>query len=113
MDTVMDHEEMRALAKELAKGLKTEQDLTEFTTQLTKMAVDAALGAEMEHHLGYGKHEASGRNTGNSRNGMSSKRLKGSHGVVDLEVPRDRNGTFEPALVNVIPPFLIGIFPRD
>jgi putative transposase len=45
MDTVMDHEEMRALAKELAKGLKTEQDLTEFTTQLTKMAVDAALGA--------------------------------------------------------------------
>jgi putative transposase len=53
----------------------------------------------MTHHLGYPKHAAEGKNTGNSRNGKSKKTLKGDHGPMPLEVPRDRNGTFEPLIV--------------
>ncbi len=54
---------------------------------------------EMEEHLGYEKHEARGRGTGNSRNGYSRKTLKGDHGEVEIDTPRDRNGTFEPQMV--------------
>jgi putative transposase len=99
MSTVMDEKQMRALAEELAKKIKTEKDLSDFNKQLRKMTVEAALGAEMEEHLGYSKHSTEGHNTGNSRNGYSSKTLKGDHGEVDIEVPRDRNGSFEPQIV--------------
>ncbi len=51
---------------------------------------------EMTHHLGYEKNVSSGNNSGNSRNGKSVKKLKGDFGTIDLEVPRDRNGSFEP-----------------
>ena len=53
----------------------------------------------MELHLGYAKHNPDGKNTGNSRNGKSRKSVRSVHGDIDLEVPRDRNGTFEPRLV--------------
>ena len=99
MGTVMDEKEMRALAAELAKNIKTEKDLSDFSKQLKKITVEAALGAEMEEHLGYAKHDPEGRHTGNSRNGYSSKTLKGNHGEVDIEVPRDRNSAFEPQIV--------------
>ena len=99
MSIVMDKKEMRALAKQLAKNIKTEKDLSDFSKQLKKMTVEAALGAEMEDHLGYAKHDSDGHHTGNSRNGYSGKTLKGNHGAVDIEVPRDRNGAFEPQLV--------------
>jgi len=99
MSIVMDEKEMRALAAQLAKNLKTEKDLSDFSRQLKKMTVEAALGAEMEDHLGYTKHSPEGHHTGNSRNGYSAKTLKGNHGEVGIEVPRDRNGSFEPQLV--------------
>ena len=99
MDTVVDEKKLKELVSELAKQVKTEKDLGELSDQLTKMAVEAALGAEMEDHLGYEKHAPEGRNTGNSRNGRSSKKLKGKHGEVEIETPRDRNGTFEPKLL--------------
>jgi putative transposase len=99
MSIVMDEKEMRTLAAELAKNIKTEKDLSDFSKQLKKMTVEAALGAEMEAHLGYAKHDPEGHHTGNSRNGYSSKTLKGDHGEVGIDVPRDRNGTFEPLLV--------------
>jgi transposase-like protein len=95
----MNEKEMRALAAELAKNIKTEKDLSDFSKQLKKMTVEAALGAEMEAHLGYAKHDPEGHHTGNSRNGYSGKILKGDHGEVAIDVPRDRNGTFEPLLV--------------
>ena len=63
------------------------------------MTVEAALGAEMEDHPGYAKHGPEGHHTGNNRNGYSGKTLKGDHGEVDIDVPRDRNGTFEPQLI--------------
>lgn len=83
----------------LAKNLKSEKDLGDLTQQLVKMTVEAALGAELEEHLGYAKHDPAGRGSGNSRNGSSAKRLKGNHGEIAIEVPRDRAGTFEPHFV--------------
>jgi putative transposase len=67
--------------------------------QLQKRLLEKALGAELTDHLGYEKHEAAGRNSGNSRNGSGSKTLKGEFGELPLAVPRDRNGTFEPQIV--------------
>jgi len=99
MSIAMNEKEMRTLAAQLAKNLKTEKDLSDFSRQLKKMTVEAALGAEMEDHLGYVKHSPEGHHTGNSRNGYSAKTLKGNHGEVGIEVPRDRNGSFEPQLI--------------
>jgi putative transposase len=67
--------------------------------QLTAALVGRALQAELTHHLGYEKHAPSGRGTGNSRNGSTSKTLKTELGDMPVEVPRDRAGTFEPQLV--------------
>jgi len=92
-------EDIAALARKIGKEFKSEQDLADFSRLLKKMAVEAALGAEMEVHLGYEKHDARGRGTGNSRNGYSRKTLKGDHGEVEIDTPRDRNGSFEPQLV--------------
>ncbi len=64
-----------------------------------KRALEAALEGEMTHHLGYPPHDPSGRKSGNSRNGRSTKRLESESGSFDLEVPRDRNGSFEPKIV--------------
>lgn len=99
MSKVMDEREMKALAEQLAKNIKTEKDLGDFSKLLKKMTVEAALGAEMEDHLGYTKHATEGHNTGNSRNGYSAKSLKGSHGEVEIHIPRDRNGSFDPQLI--------------
>jgi len=99
MDAAVDEKKLKELVAELAKNVKTEKDLGELSAQLTKMTVEAALGAEMDHHLGYEKHAAEGHNTGNSRNGQSSKKLKGKHGQVQIDTPRDRAGTFEPKLL--------------
>lgn len=51
------------------------------------------------HHLGYEKHDSSGNNSGNSRNGTTPKTLKGKRRQLEIEVPRDRNGEFEPHLI--------------
>ena len=67
--------------------------------QLTKALVERAMDAELTHHLGYEKHDPSGRGSGNSRNGTSRKKLKGDFGEAEIEVPRDRNGTFTPQIV--------------
>jgi transposase-like protein len=99
MSTKNEQHPLQSLANELARYVKTEKDLADLSRQLLKMTVETALGAEMEEHLGYGKHEARGRNSGNSRNGYSSKTLKGQHGEVAIQTPRDRNGEFEPQLI--------------
>ena len=68
--------------------------------QLTKMVVEAALDEEMSEHLGYDKGDQAGRNRGNSRNGKRSKTvITDNAGAVEIEVPRDREGTFEPVIV--------------
>jgi putative transposase len=67
--------------------------------QLTKAVLERALKAELTEHLGYEKHDPVGQGSGNSRNGKASKKLKGEFGELELETPRDRNGTFEPKIV--------------
>jgi len=99
MSMTVDRKKLKEIAKELAKGVKSEKDLSDLSREIVKMTVEAALGAEMEEHLGYAKHSSSGRNTGNSHNGSSRKTLKGDHGEVEIETPRDRNGHFEPQFV--------------
>ncbi|SON50400.1 IS256 family transposase [Vibrio tapetis] len=93
----MNKKELEAFAKEAAKGIKTPEDLTEFSQMLKKITVEAALNAEMDEHLGYEKHQPSRSN--NSRNGKSSKRVKTEDGEFELDTPRDRLGSFDPKLV--------------
>jgi putative transposase len=66
---------------------------------LTKVVVEAALDGEMDDHLGYAKHDPAGRDGGNSRNGKRGKSLLTEAGPVDIEVPRDRDASFQPQLV--------------
>jgi putative transposase len=68
--------------------------------QLTKALLERALNAELTEHVGYDKHDPAGYNSGNSRNGATKKKLKGDFGEIELETPRDRNGSFEPEIVS-------------
>jgi len=67
--------------------------------ELQKRFIERALEAEMTDHLGYEKNSPDGKNTGNSRNGRSSKTVAAPNGELDISTPRDRNGTFDPQLV--------------
>ncbi len=67
--------------------------------QLTKAVVERALQAEMAAHLGHDKHEPVANPAGNARNGTSRKTLKGEFGELPIEIPRDRQGSFEPQLI--------------
>lgn len=93
----MDEKKLKALAAELAKGLKIEADLNHFSRMLTKLTVETALNAELTDHLG---HEKNAPKTGsNTRNGYSSKTLLCYDGEIELNTPRDRENTFEPQLI--------------
>jgi putative transposase len=67
--------------------------------QLTKRLVESALDGEITDHLGYGKHDPAGRDGGNSRNGHRAKTVLTEVGPVEIDVPRDRDGSFEPQIV--------------
>lgn len=67
--------------------------------ELTKQILETGLEVEMDEHLGYTKHDAAGRNGANSRNGTRSKTVITEIGPVDIDVPRDRDSSFEPATV--------------
>src|SRR6266568_2117518 len=90
------------LLDKLLEGYQKPEDLigeNGLLKQLTKALVERALNAELTHHLGYDKNDPEGRGSGNSRNGRSRKTLKGDFGQVEIEVPRDRQGEFEPQIV--------------
>jgi len=90
------------LIDNLLKDYKKPEDLigeNGLLKQLTKRLLERAMTAEMTAHVGYEKHDSTGNNSGNSRNGKSSKTIKGSFGTMALELPRDRNGTFEPQII--------------
>jgi putative transposase len=84
---------------ELAKELKTPEQLENLTRELHKRFYESALAAELDEHLGYEPYAVEGRRSGNSRNGYTGKTLKTEHGDLNLEVPRDREGTFTPLIV--------------
>lgn len=67
--------------------------------QLKKKLLERALKGEMNHHLGYSKHSKEGYNSGNSRNGATSKKIITENGEFEVEIPRDRESTFEPQII--------------
>ena len=93
----MNRKELEALGKDLAKGIKTQKDLAEFSQILSKITVEAALNAELDDHLGYEKGHS--KISSNSRNGYTSKTIKTEDGQFELDTPRDRDGDFEPQLI--------------
>ena len=89
------------LLDELIKNCKTTEDIfgsEGIVKQLQKALVERMLNAEMAHHLGYEKHEQQ-KSSGNYRNGASSKKITTGVGSIDVEIPRDRFGNFEPQLI--------------
>jgi len=96
----MDFSEIN-LNKEL-ENCKSMDDLTGKNGLLQRLLggmVEKMLEQEMEEHLGYSKHSSDGRNSGNSRNGKSTKKVQSSHGSLELDIPRDRNSQFQPKLI--------------
>jgi len=92
----------RELIDELLQDYPNPQDILAeggLLKQLTKAVIERCLEAELDTHLGYAKHARQGTATLNRRNGHSQKTLKGEQGQVEIEVPRDRQGSFEPQLV--------------
>jgi len=93
--------ELNAILDRLIQG-KTPEDIlgqTGLVKDLTRRLVERVLEGEMTAHLGYEKHAQEGRDGGNSRNGKTGKRVKTDTSDLDLEVPRDRDGTFDPVMV--------------
>lgn len=87
---------------QLIKDCKTPEDIFGeggLVKQFVKSVVERALQAELTTHLGYEKHEVKGKNSGNSRNGTSSKIVKGEFGETEIDIPRDRSGSFYPQLI--------------
>ena len=97
------------LTPEFLKQFKNSGDLNNFIDQLFTKGVEQMLEGELDGHLGYAKHSPEGINSGNSRNGKSTKKIKTKRGEREIEVPRDRNGTFNPVLVPKRSRFVEGI----
>ena len=93
----MDEKKLKTFAAELAKGLKTKDDLNQLSMMLKKLTVETALNAELTDHLGHEKNAS--KSGSNTRNGYSSKTILTDNGEFELTTPRDREGTFEPQLI--------------
>jgi putative transposase len=87
------------LAALISEECKNPEELTKKLKNLFSGALEKMLTAELEEHLGYEKHSVLGNNSGNSRNGYGKKTIKSEWGESEISVPRDRNGTFEPRII--------------
>jgi putative transposase len=90
------------LIDELLKEYQKPEDIigeNGLLKQFVKAVLERAMNAELSQHLGYEKHDPAGYKSGNSRNGTSSKTVKGDFGELEIEVPRDRISTFEPQIL--------------
>ena len=95
--TRKDNSKLRELIAEY--GIKDMNDVHEFVKMLTAETIQAALDAELDNELGYSKYDYKNKQTTNSRNGHSVKTVQGSMGEMEIQIPRDRDGEFEPQLV--------------
>ena len=93
----MDEATIKSMAAELAKGLKTPEDLNQMTAIFKKFMIETALNTELSEHLGYEKHQP--KKGSNARNGFSSKTVLTQDGQLALDIPRDRDGSFEPQII--------------
>ena len=88
------------LPPDFFKQFKSREEFQAFFQELFKEGVQQMLQGELDEHLGYARHSAEGRNSGNSRNGHSQKKVKSeSLGDLVLSIPRDRNASFQPKLI--------------
>jgi len=96
---------MSTLPKEVLRsiivdgGLQTSDDVHTYLKELFKDTLQEMLEAELDLKLGYEKHDRDGKNTDNRRNGYTNKKVKSKYGTIDISVPRDRNGEFEPTVI--------------
>jgi putative transposase len=100
--TPTEKELLDGLVDQLLKNYKKPEEILGeqgLLKRLSKAILERALGGELTEHLGYEKHDPAGRGSGNSRNGTTAKTLRGKSGEIQVDVPRDRNGTFEPQIV--------------
>ena len=93
--------ELDTLVDALIKGKSPQEILGQngLVKELIRRLAERALEGEMTDHLGYEPHASEGRGTGNSRNGKTKKTVQSEHGQFEIEVPRDRDGSFEPQLI--------------
>lgn len=104
-NTRLNIQEIMPGAEEVQRELATAKTMDDFFgkegifARLFSQTIEQMLEAELSEHLGYEPYEAKGRNTGNSRNGRYPKKVRSSEGDTTIQVPRDRNGDFEPQLV--------------
>jgi transposase-like protein len=94
-------------SKDFFKQFKTGEDLNTFMHELKKRALEQMLEGELDDHLGYDKHQTS--TNSNSRNGHTSKKLKSSQGEIEIQVPRDRDSSFQPMIIKKRESFIDGI----
>jgi putative transposase len=87
------------LVRLLSEECENPADVTAKLKNLFAGTLEKMLEAEMDEHLGYDKHSPQGNNSGNSRNGSGKKTIKSEWGESEIAVPRDRNGTFEPTVI--------------
>ena len=93
------NEKQMELVKAIGQECSTPAEVTSLLKSLFAGTLEQMLQAEMDEHLGYETHSPAGDNTGNSRNGYGKKTIKSEWGESEIAVPRDRNGTFEPAVI--------------
>ena len=87
------------LSKEFLSQFRSEDDVSSFLTDLHAQVLEGMLQGELDAHLGYEKHAVDGHNTGNSRNGSFPKKIQTQHGESVIQIPRDRQGEFDPVAV--------------
>lgn len=92
-------EEEEIIPLDIFKNIKTGSELEGLISQIYKRGVEALLNAEMSEHLGYPKNGQKPEDSDNIRNGNSIKTLKSGNGEVEINIPRDRNGSFEPVII--------------
>jgi putative transposase len=95
--SIIPKDQLRALIKEY--NLKDAKDIQEMLKKLFGDTIQEILEAELNHELGYSKYDYKNKQTDNSRNGYSSKKVKSNYGKLDIQVPRDREGEYEPSVV--------------
>ena len=93
------NEKGQELVRVLCAECESPEDVTKMLKELFAGTLEEMLQAEMDVHLGYEKHSPEGDHSGNSRNGYGEKTIKSAWGESKIAVPRDRNGTFEPKVI--------------
>ena len=88
------------LVLELTKGCKIQEDFNDLFRALKKRGLEAALSGELTDHLGFDKHARAQERKTNSRNGYSKKTVQSANGSLELDIPRDRQGDFEPQIIS-------------